>query len=61
VVDSQANFVWLPVGARAVELAGACEAAGVMVRPFPGEGVRVTIGEPEANDRFLSAASAALA
>ncbi len=24
-----------------------------MVRPFAGEGVRVTIGEPEANDRFI--------
>ena len=28
----------------------------VVVRPFPGEGVRVTIGETEANDIFLKAA-----
>jgi histidinol-phosphate aminotransferase len=61
VSDSQANFVWLPVGARAVDLAEACQAAGVVVRLFAGEGVRVTIGEPEANDRFLAAAAAALA
>lgn len=27
-----------------------------MVRPFAGEGVRVTIGETEANDLFLKAA-----
>lgn len=27
-----------------------------MVRPFPGEGVRVTIGENEANDIFLKVA-----
>jgi histidinol-phosphate aminotransferase len=32
--------------------------AGVMVRPFPGEGVRVTVAEPEANDRFLVVAAA---
>jgi histidinol-phosphate aminotransferase len=28
----------------------------VVVRPFPGEGVRVTIGETEANDIFLKVA-----
>jgi histidinol-phosphate aminotransferase len=30
------------------------------VRPFQPEGVRVTIGTPEENDAFLSAAEAAL-
>ncbi|MEH0634880.1 histidinol-phosphate transaminase [Streptomyces bottropensis] len=53
VPDTQANFVWLRLGERTVEFAGACEQAGVVVRPFPGEGVRVTIGETEANDIFL--------
>jgi histidinol-phosphate aminotransferase len=28
-----------------------------MVRPFAGEGVRVSIGEPEGNDVFLSVAA----
>jgi histidinol-phosphate aminotransferase len=28
----------------------------VTVRPVPGEGVRVTIGEAEANDLFLQTA-----
>jgi len=51
--DSQANFVWLRLGERTEEFAGACESAGVVVRPFSGEGARVTIGEPEANDVFL--------
>jgi histidinol-phosphate aminotransferase len=50
---SEANFVWLRLGERTVEFARACEQAGVVVRPFPGEGVRVTVGEPEANDIFL--------
>ncbi|MER5970772.1 histidinol-phosphate transaminase [Streptomyces sp. NPDC002055] len=56
VPDSQANFVWLRLGARTAEFAEVCERAGVVVRPFPGEGVRVTIGETEANDLFLRAA-----
>jgi histidinol-phosphate aminotransferase len=27
-----------------------------MVRPFAGEGVRVSVGEPAGNDRFLEVA-----
>ncbi|KFG07314.1 histidinol-phosphate transaminase [Streptomyces scabiei] len=53
VPETEANFVWLRLGERTVAFAGACERAGVVVRPFPGEGVRVTIGETEANDIFL--------
>jgi len=56
VPETQANFVWLRLGERTVEFAQACEQAGVMVRPFAGEGVRVTVGETEANDIFLKAA-----
>ncbi|MGW4462448.1 histidinol-phosphate transaminase [Micromonospora sp. NPDC004704] len=66
VPESQANFVWLPLsgapgqGDRAVEFARACESRGVIVRPFPGEGVRVTIGTPTENDAFLAVAETAL-
>ncbi|MET7766822.1 histidinol-phosphate transaminase [Streptomyces sp. NPDC005336] len=56
VPDSQANFVWLRLGERTADFAAACEAAGVVVRPFPGEGMRATIGEREANDIFLRVA-----
>jgi histidinol-phosphate aminotransferase len=56
VPPSEANFVWLRLGARTEEFAAACEAAGVVVRPFAGEGARVTIGEAEANDLFLQVA-----
>jgi histidinol-phosphate aminotransferase len=59
VPDSQANFVWLPLGERSVEFGRACEARGVIVRPFPGDGVRVTIGTPAENDAFLAAAESA--
>lgn len=55
VPDSQANFVWLRLGDRTADFAAAAERTGVVVRPFPGEGVRVTVGETEANDLFLKA------
>ena len=57
---SQANFVWLPLGERAAAFGAACEERGVIVRPFAGDGVRVTIGTPEENDAFLAAAETAL-
>ncbi|MEE1754317.1 histidinol-phosphate transaminase [Streptomyces sp. SP18CS02] len=53
VPETQANFVWLRLGERTLDFAAACEKAGVVVRPFPGEGVRITIGESEANDILL--------
>jgi histidinol-phosphate aminotransferase len=55
VADSQANFVWLPVGEEAAGLAAALEARAVITRPFAGEGVRVTVGTPEEDDVFLAA------
>jgi histidinol-phosphate aminotransferase len=58
VPDAQGNFVWLALGERTAEFAAAAEEAGVMVRPFAGDGVRVSIGEPEANDRLLTVAAA---
>lgn len=57
VPEAQGNFVWLPLGERTAEFAAAAEEAGIMVRPFAGEGVRVSIGEPAGNDVFLSVAA----
>ncbi|MEV7602227.1 histidinol-phosphate transaminase [Kitasatospora sp. NPDC089797] len=56
VPDSQANFVWLRLGSRTTAFTEACATAGVMVRPFGDEGVRITIGTPEQNDRLLKTA-----
>ncbi|GAA1547870.1 histidinol-phosphate transaminase [Kribbella hippodromi] len=56
VPESETNFVWLELGEDTVEFAAAVQAEGVSVRPFPGDGVRVTIGEREANDLFLEVA-----
>ncbi|MGH4034737.1 histidinol-phosphate transaminase [Actinomycetota bacterium Odt1-20B] len=58
VPETQANFVWLRLDDRTADFAAACERAGVVVRPFPGEGMRATIGETEANDLFLQTAEA---
>ena len=55
VPESEANFVWLRLGEDTAVFAAACAAAGVAVRAFPGEGVRVSIGDPHANDEFLAA------
>jgi histidinol-phosphate aminotransferase len=56
--EAQGNFVWLGLGERTGSFAAAAEQAGVVVRPFPGEGVRVSIGEPAANDVLLSVTGA---
>lgn len=56
VPESQANFVWLPLGDAAAEFDTHCRDHLVVTRCFAGDGVRVTIGDPEENDRFLTAA-----
>ena len=58
VPDAQGNFVWLPLGDRAAEFAAAADEAGIVVRPFAGDGVRVSIGEDDANDVLLRVAAA---
>ncbi|MGY1782101.1 histidinol-phosphate transaminase [Geodermatophilus sp. SYSU D01036] len=61
VPDSQANFVWLPLGEPSAATAAALEARGVITRPFAGEGIRVTVGTPEEDDLFLAALDDVLA
>jgi histidinol-phosphate aminotransferase len=57
VPPTEANFVWLPLGEQSAAFADACDAAGLSVRPYLPDGVRVTIADPEANDAFLAAAA----
>ncbi len=56
VPAAQGNFVWLPAGADSERLSGVFEEHGVLVRCFPGEGLRITVGTPEDNARVLRAA-----
>jgi histidinol-phosphate aminotransferase len=51
---AQANFVYFPLGEESEAFDLACAGAGLVVRRYGTEGVRVTIGEPEANDRLLA-------
>lgn len=54
---SQANFVWLPLGDQTDEFVAKCAQVAVAVRPFSGEGVRISIGEKPALERVLNVLS----
>ena len=58
VPDAQGNFFWLGVGEQTTTLAEHFRAAGILVRPFAGEGVRVSVGTTSDNERVLAAAAA---
>ena len=53
VPEAQGNFVWLALGEQSADFAEQAGAQALSVRAFPGDGVRVSIGEVEANTRFL--------
>lgn len=57
---SHANFVWLRAGEGTDALVATLLEHRVVARPFAGEGVRVTIGEPHENDRVIDAVRAHL-
>ncbi|MFP5021015.1 histidinol-phosphate transaminase [Pseudonocardia phyllosphaerae] len=57
VPQTQANFVWLPLGERTAEFAAHCAERKVIVRPFAADGVRVTISSAAENDALLDVAS----
>ena len=53
--DSQANFVWLPLGPElTADFVEQAANARILVRPYGTDGVRVTIGAPHENDAFLA-------
>jgi histidinol-phosphate aminotransferase len=56
VPPSHANFVWLALGDNASSFAQHCLDHKLLVRVFPGNGVRVTIGRSADNRAFLAAA-----
>ena len=51
------NFAWLPVGEQTATVAEWLANEGVVARVFPGEGIRVSIAEPEGVDALLRVAS----
>ena len=58
VPDAQGNFVWLPTGEATADVAAAFEEAGLIVRAFPGDGIRISVGEAESLPRVLAVAAA---
>ncbi|WP_305093497.1 histidinol-phosphate transaminase [Prescottella sp. R16] len=56
---TEANFVWLPLRERSAAYGEASAEAGVLIRPYGTDGVRITIGDPHENDAFLTFATAA--
>lgn len=53
VPDAQGNFVWLPTGDRTDEAVAAFIAGDLIVRPFSGDGIRVSVGEHESVEKVL--------
>jgi histidinol-phosphate aminotransferase len=58
VPPAEGNFVWLRLGEDTMGFADTCDRAGISVRPYAGEGARVSIGDHEANEAFLAVAKA---
>ena len=55
VIDSQANFVWLSTGDDTARIDEVLRSHGVFARCWQSEGIRLSIGSPEENDRCLAA------
>lgn len=55
------NFAWLPVGDHTDTVSQWLAEEGVVARVFPGEGIRVSIAEPEGVDALLRVAERVVA
>jgi histidinol-phosphate aminotransferase len=55
VPETRANFIYIPTAERTDDVHLAMERQGVVTRPFPGAGLRITISTPAENDRWLAA------
>jgi histidinol-phosphate aminotransferase len=61
VVPSEANFLWLDLPGDARALGEFSERRGVVLRVFPGVGVRVSVGTSAENDRMTEVLRGAIA
>ena len=57
IPQAQGNFVWLPGGRETLELANAFDEAGLIVRPFAGDGLRISVGEEDSVEKVLAIAA----
>ena len=56
VPDAQGNFIWLATGAETMAAADTFMEAGLVVRAFDGEGIRISVGEHMSVEKVLLAA-----
>lgn len=57
VRDSLGNFVWLGTGEHTPMVDAALRDHAIIARAYGTDGIRITIGSPEMNDKFLAAIS----
>jgi histidinol-phosphate aminotransferase len=57
VPEAQGNFVWLPAGDETMDAAARFDEGGIIVRPFAGDGIRISVGEHESVDKVLGIAA----
>ena len=51
---SQGNFLWIRAGEDLLaRLVDAFDGAGIMVRAYQGDGVRITVADAASNERVL--------
>ncbi|MDQ0802177.1 hypothetical protein [Arthrobacter sp. SLBN-112] len=51
---SQGNFLWIRADAQLLaSLVEAFDRAGILVRAYQGDGVRITVADPASNNRVL--------
>lgn len=53
VPEPHGNFIWLPTGDKTDAVAEAFGDAGFVVRAFPGDGIRISIGEEESVEKLV--------
>ncbi|WP_417374403.1 histidinol-phosphate transaminase [Glutamicibacter protophormiae] len=60
VPDAQGNFLWLATGEQTMDAAARFEQGGLIVRPFAGDGIRISVGEEESTESVLRIAQPVL-
>jgi histidinol-phosphate aminotransferase len=56
IPEAHGNFLWIPAGDEATRTGEILVENGVVARVFPGDGVRVSVGEEDAVARIVAAA-----
>lgn len=55
VPDSQGNFIWLPCREQVEGVNAILRAGGIIARAFPGDGIRISVGEEASVTPLLAA------